>query len=66
MTQDEFKKLQLTVVNMLSGEDLVDKTPRTLMYGAGDYWFNVHTYFDGEDIRICGWNGARTKGLLTL
>jgi hypothetical protein len=54
MNQDEFKKLRMTVVDMLCGDDLVDKTPRTLLYGG--QFYHVHTYFDGVDIRMCGWD----------
>jgi hypothetical protein len=58
MTKDEFQKIKLTVVDMLCGDDLVDKTPRTLLYGAGYYFDHYFTYFDGEDICICGWDSA--------
>jgi hypothetical protein len=43
MNQDEFKKLRMTVVDMLCGDDLVDKTPRTLLYGVGgNYECHIH------------------------
>lgn len=56
MNQQEWKDLRMTVVDMLCGDDLIDKTPRTLLYGVGRDFANFHTYFDGEVICVCGWN----------
>jgi hypothetical protein len=56
MNQAEFKELRMTVADMLCGDDLVDKTPRTLLYGVGVEFEHVHTYFDGVDILMCGWD----------